>query len=106
MACGGYLEYDAGGRRFTLPPEHAMVLAQEMGPMFLCGLHQELVGFVDVLDPLVEAFKHGGGVPQEAYRQETWDGMERGTATWFENMLVPEWIAAMPDIPAKLERGA
>ncbi len=34
MACAGYLEYDPGSSRFTLPPEHAPVLAQEYGPFF------------------------------------------------------------------------
>ena len=34
MASGGYLTYDASTRRFTLPPEHVPVLAQENGPHF------------------------------------------------------------------------
>jgi Rv2258c-like winged HTH domain len=37
MAAGGYLEYDPETSRFTLPAEHAPVLAQEAGPMFLGG---------------------------------------------------------------------
>jgi SAM-dependent methyltransferase len=35
-----------------------------------------------------------------------WDGLERFTASWFEHLLLPHWIPAMPDVQAKLERGA
>src|SRR5262245_7857710 len=39
MACAGYLEYDPGSARFTLPPEHVPVLAQEGGPFFFGGAY-------------------------------------------------------------------
>jgi hypothetical protein len=31
--------------------------------------------------------------------------MERFTAGWFENLLLQQWIPAMPEVQAKLERG-
>ena len=34
-----------------------------------------------------------------------WDGLERYTAMWFENLLIPESIPAMPGVQAKLEQG-
>src|SRR5436853_178830 len=41
MASAGYLEYDPATRRFTLPPEHIPVLAQEGGPVFFGGVQEE-----------------------------------------------------------------
>jgi SAM-dependent methyltransferase len=35
-----------------------------------------------------------------------WDGLERFTNMWFENLLTQQWLPAMPDVQAKLERGA
>jgi 2-polyprenyl-3-methyl-5-hydroxy-6-metoxy-1,4-benzoquinol methylase len=35
-----------------------------------------------------------------------WDGMERFSASFYENFLLQEWIPAMPDVQAKLEQGA
>jgi tRNA G46 methylase TrmB len=35
-----------------------------------------------------------------------WDGMERLSINWFENLLTQQWLRAMPDVQAKLERGA
>src|SRR6266487_62948 len=44
MACAGYLEYNPATQRFTLPPEHIPVLAQEGGPIFFGGVQEEFVG--------------------------------------------------------------
>ncbi|MHC4226670.1 MAG: class I SAM-dependent methyltransferase [Planctomycetota bacterium] len=106
MACAGYLEYDPVSSQFTLPAEHAPVLAQEYGPFFFGGTHQMLVGMLGVLDKVERAFRDGGGVPQSAYHDHFWCGLERFTGAWFENLLVDAWIPAVPDVQAKLENGA
>jgi hypothetical protein len=106
LASAGYLEYDPTSRRFALPPEHAPARAQEGGPMFVGGIYQQLPAAFGPLDRLAQVFRQGGGVPQAAYDENWWQGMERFTATWFMNLLVQQWIPAVPDIQAKLERGA
>jgi 2-polyprenyl-3-methyl-5-hydroxy-6-metoxy-1,4-benzoquinol methylase len=106
MACAGYLEYAPKTGRFTLPPEHVPVLAQENGPVFFGGVQEEFVGLVGPVSQLMQAFRSGGGVPMEAYDPSTWEGVTRFTSGWFENLLVPVWLPAMPDVQAKLERGA
>src|SRR5262249_57069203 len=37
MATAGYVNYDGSTKRFSLPVEHASVLAQENGPFFVGG---------------------------------------------------------------------
>ena len=106
MAAAGYLTYDGTTRRFTLPPEHAPVLAQENGPFFFGGAHQMISSFMSVIDDVTEAFREGGGVPQSRYSGHMWDGLERFTSGWFENFLTKVWIPAMPDVQDKLERGS
>ena len=106
MACAGYLEYNSVARRFTLPPEHIPVLAQEGGPVFFGGVQEEFVGLVGPINQVIQAFHSGGGVPMEAYDSSTWEGVTRFTSGWFENLLVPVWLPAMPEVQAKLERGA
>jgi 2-polyprenyl-3-methyl-5-hydroxy-6-metoxy-1,4-benzoquinol methylase len=105
MASAGYLEYDPAPRRFMLPPEHVPVLAQEGGPVFFGGVQEELIGLAGPVNQLMKAFRSGGGVPMEAYDPSTWEGLTRFTSGWFENLLVPVWLPAMPDVQAKLERG-
>jgi SAM-dependent methyltransferase len=106
MVSAGYVRYDPTTRRFVLPPEHIPVLAQEGGPMYFGGAHQMLLGTLGVLDQLTTAFRQGGRVPQAAYNEDWWAGMERFTAGWFENLLLQEWLPAMPRVRAALERGA
>jgi 2-polyprenyl-3-methyl-5-hydroxy-6-metoxy-1,4-benzoquinol methylase len=106
MASAGYLEYDPATRRFTLPPEHVPVLAQEGGPVFFGGVQEEMVGLAGPINQLMQAFRSGGGVPMEAYDPSTWEGVSRFTSSWFENFLVPVWLPAMPEVQAKLEHGA
>ncbi len=106
LSSAGYLEYDPTSKHFTLPPEHAIALAGEGSPMFMGGAYQQLPALLERLDQVEHAFRHGGGVPQDAYSENLWEGMERISAGWFDHLLVQQWIPAIPDIQAKLERGA
>src|SRR5712691_9076464 len=106
MACAGYLEYDPESRRFTLPPEHTPVLAQEGGPFFFGGAYQFLMAQLGAYHQLLQAFQQGGGIPMEEYDKSLWEGMARLSAGFFEHQLVPVCLPAMEEVAAKLERGA
>jgi 2-polyprenyl-3-methyl-5-hydroxy-6-metoxy-1,4-benzoquinol methylase len=106
MASASYLEYDSLSQRFSLPPEHVPVLAQEGGPFFLGGAYQLLMAEIGPYNQLVQSFRQGGGVPMDAYDPGLWEGMERFSSGFFEHLLVPVWLPAMPEVQAKLERGA
>jgi len=106
MTTAGYLEYDAPTRRFSLPAEHAAVVAAEGGPFFFGGVYEMIPALVAVIDQVTEAFRKGGGVRQVNYPSAMWDGLERFTASWFNNLLLQQWIPAMPIVQSKLERGA
>lgn len=105
MAAHGYLAYDQTSGRFTLPDTHRPALAEEGGPVFFGGVHQQMLGLVTAIEPLVGAFRDGGGVASTAYGENFWEGLTRFTGGWFENLLLPQWIPAMPDVEAALERG-
>ena len=104
MAAAGYVSGEKG--RYSLPPDRAEVLANEGGPLFMGGTLQMLLGMVGVLQPLRDAFRTGRGVPQEAYPQDTWEGMERDMAGLYEHKLVSEWLPRVPAVRALLEAGA
>src|SRR5215470_3500668 len=92
MASAKYLAYDPVSQRFTLPPEHAPVLAQEGGPFFLGGAYQLLMAEIGPYHRVVQAFRQGGGVPLEAYSPDLWEGMERFSGGMYEHLLVPAWL--------------
>lgn len=106
MHAAGYLEHDNKRATFLLPVEHAEVLAVESGPFFVGGGYQALSGELRVLDRLSEAFRSGGGVPQAAYPDDTFEGMRRFSLPLFEHQLTQEWIPAVDGAREKLEAGA
>src|SRR5438105_5218991 len=88
MATASYLNYDGTTRRFSLPAEHASVLAQENGPFFVGGMYQMLPAFTGVFDQVLTAFRNGGGVWTSHYNDMMWDGLERFTCTWIGSLLL------------------
>jgi 2-polyprenyl-3-methyl-5-hydroxy-6-metoxy-1,4-benzoquinol methylase len=105
LTAAGYLEETPRSGRFVLPPEHAPVLAEESGPMFMGGALQMVPALWAPLDHLTRAFREGGGVAQSEYPPDMWRGMERFTGSWFESVLLDEWITALPDIGERLVEG-
>ncbi len=105
LLSAGYLTYDPMTECFSLPGEHAPALAHEGGPVFVGGLYQQLPALLTPFNRLVRAFREGGGIPAAAFDENCWEGMSRVAATWFDNLLVPEWLPMLPDVRAKLEGG-
>jgi hypothetical protein len=64
LKSAGYLEYDPASQRYSLPPEHAVALAQEWGPMFVGGMYQMVPAFATPLDQLTSAFGKAAGSPR------------------------------------------
>lgn len=105
MNAAGYLGHDPADDRFRLPLEHRPTLVDEPGPSFLPGVQQELYGALMRLPDVIEAFRHGGGVPHEDFPDDLHIGVDRFTSSWHENLLTQAWIPAVHDLQAKLERG-
>ncbi len=105
MSSAGYLHYTPDSGRFKLPAEHSPALAQERGPFFFGGTLQMLPALFGISEKVTAAFRNGGGVTQSAYHEDFWEGMSRFTDCWFDNLLVQEWVPAMPIVQSKLENG-
>src|SRR4051812_18132257 len=61
MACHGYLTYDDEKKTFTLPPEHAVVLADPDSAVYLTSAFAMAPSYYTNVETLTEAFLHGGG---------------------------------------------
>ncbi|MGP4090549.1 methyltransferase domain-containing protein [Streptomyces sp. KR55] len=104
LTAAGYLEEPEPGR-FALPAEHAPALADESGPMFLGGVYQMIPAALAPYERLCQMFRSGGGVPQSDYPDILWDGMSRFTGSWFESVMVDDWLSTFPHVVEKLDRG-
>jgi len=89
MAAAEYLDYDATTCAYALRPEHAEVMTSATA-----ALPQLLVSFLKPYERIVDTFRIGGGVPQSAYPDSTYESSERLSAGWYERELVQHWLPA------------
>ncbi len=105
MAVGGYLEYEAATERFSLASEEAVVLLDRDNAAYAVPFLCFVPSSANILTPLMEAFRSGGGVPFEAYGADMLEAIGMGNRPMFVNDYVAKWIPAMPDIEACLQAG-
>ena len=104
QAAGGYVTYEDG--RYTLPPEHAFVLADEDSPAFLPGAFQLMTAAVRDEPKIAEAFRSGVGVGWHEHNHDLFSGCERFFRPGYKSNLVQAWIPALDGVEAKLHAGA
>jgi SAM-dependent methyltransferase len=104
QAVAGLLEVVAGEeRRYALAPDHARVLVHCDDPAHAAPFAHMLAGIGGVLPRLVEAYRSGGGVPYAEYGQAFRHGQGHINRPAFTHELPTDWLAAMPDVLARLE---
>ena len=105
QAAGGYVEYDSESGRYTLPPEHAMALAQPDSPAYLPGFFQIALGSVADSPHIVDAAREGDGFGWGEHGHDVHEGCERFFRTGYNANLVESWLPALDGVVSKLERG-
>jgi SAM-dependent methyltransferase len=106
QAAVGFLRHDAADQTFTLPPEHAAVLASDDSPASMIGAAPLATGLHRNVDTLVEAFRTGRGIPWGDQDPTVFETTERFFRTSYRNSLVGEWIPALTGVHEKLTAGA
>jgi SAM-dependent methyltransferase len=89
-------------RRFRLPPGHEAVFVDPDSLLLRTPFAQLLVGLTAPIEEVVAAFRSGGGVPYARYGTAMHEGQARSNLPAFTHQLAQEWIAAMPDVAARL----
>ncbi len=106
MTAARYIDYDPASGRYSMPPEHALILADEESQFFMGGFMQMIVPEVSMAPKLLESFRTGRGLPQSEYPPEVFEAIERGSAPIYRHSLVRKWLPAMPAVEARLREGA
>ncbi len=106
QAAGGYVEYDAATKTFTLPDEQAFALAMEDSPAYMPGAFQIISAVVKDTPKLMEAFRTGEGVGWDEHDAALFEGTERFFRPNYAANLVSSWIPALDGVQARLEAGA
>jgi SAM-dependent methyltransferase len=105
LTAAGALQYEAGTGVFTLPPEHAMFLADDTSPYFMGGWMDMMPSVMSQVDGIALAAKHGGGVGFEEYGKGMIRGIDRGNGPSQRIFLLRRWLPAVPGLMEKLEGG-
>ena len=106
QAAGGFVTYDPATSKYTLPPEHAMALADENSPVFLAGAFYVVAACLKDEEKVTEAFRTGKGVGWHEHHPCLFVGTERFFRPNYRANLVSQWIPALGDVDAKLKAGA
>src|SRR5688572_19552325 len=105
QAASGYLEYDAGGETFTLPPEQAMAFADEDSPVYVMGGYHVVSSAFKDRDKLTERFRTGAGFGWHEHDPELFLGTEQFFRPGYRAHLVAEWLPALEGVDEKLRAG-
>jgi SAM-dependent methyltransferase len=106
QAAAGWITYDATAGTFTLPPEHALLVADEDAPTFLLGGFDFVAaGWADE-EAVVDAFRTGEGIGWHQHDARLFSGTERFFRPGYQANLVSSWLPALDGVVAKLETGA
>jgi 2-polyprenyl-3-methyl-5-hydroxy-6-metoxy-1,4-benzoquinol methylase len=108
QAAAGFLACDnpeaaADERRFRLPDGYEAVFVDPESLIGGASMAQILVGTVAPMPQLLEAFRTGDGVPYADFGEDMHEGQARVNRPAFTHLLAQEWIAAMPDVAARLQ---
>jgi SAM-dependent methyltransferase len=105
QAAGGYLLYSPSDRKYTLPPEQAMALADENSPVYIHGAYQSCKSFFKDEDKFIEMFKSGKGLRWGEHHHDLFEGTARFFKPNYVGNLVSSWIPSLDGVEEKLTQG-
>jgi SAM-dependent methyltransferase len=106
QAASGFVTYDPAADHYTLPPEQALVLADEASPVPLAGLFQSAMGAMLSFEHIADRFTNGDGFGWHEHHDHVFHGIERFFAGGYRTHLVAEWIPALEGVEERLAAGA
>jgi len=105
QAAGGFVEYNPETRRYLLPPEQALALANEDSPAFVCGAFELATATLQSRAQIESAFRSGAGFGWHQHDPGVATGCERFFRPGYNANLVSSWLPALEGVEAKLRVG-
>jgi ubiquinone/menaquinone biosynthesis C-methylase UbiE len=105
QAAADYVAYDKATGAFSLPPEQAMVFADEDSPAFLMGGFDTIAALMENQPKVQAAFKTGGGVQWGDQAGCMFCAVARFFRPGYRTNLVDQWLPALDGVVGKLGAG-
>lgn len=106
QAAAGWLTYDADAETFTLPVEHAVLVADESRPTFLLGGFDFVASMWADEAAITDAFRTGDGIGWHEHDHRLFLGTERFFRPGYQANLVTSWLPELEGVVDALQRGA
>ncbi len=106
QAASNYLAYDPVARTFSLPPEQAMVFANEDSPVYMMGAFECIASNIQNQGAIEQAFKTGEGVRWGDQPGCLFCGVAEFFRPGYLANLVDAWLPALDGVVDKLRAGA
>jgi 2-polyprenyl-3-methyl-5-hydroxy-6-metoxy-1,4-benzoquinol methylase len=95
QAVAGFVNYDAESGRFSLPPEHWMLLARTETPSSFAGGFEALAGMYLSVEQVTNLFRTGGGLAWGDHDERVHRGAARFFGAAYRQSLVDDWVPAL-----------
>ncbi|WP_417357568.1 class I SAM-dependent methyltransferase [Flavobacterium sp.] len=105
QAAGGYLLYDSNEKTYTLPQEHALILADENSPFYMTPGFNVISSMWMDKDLIVKDFKEGKGIGWHQHHHSLFFGTEAFFRAGYRANLVNQWIPSLSGVKEVLEKG-
>lgn len=105
-AASNYLAYDRATKRFRLPPEQAMVFADEDSPVYMIGGFENAFTTFENEPKVTQGFRTGEGVAWGDQAHCMFCAVAKFFRPGYIHNLVQQWLPALDGVVEKLERGA
>jgi ubiquinone/menaquinone biosynthesis C-methylase UbiE len=105
QVAGGYILFDPSTNQYTLPPEHAFVLANPDSPAFLPPAFDVAASLWHDEDQILAAFRSGQGVGWHEHNCRLFTGTEAFFRNGYRAHLTQTWIPCLGGVQEKLVDG-
>src|SRR2546430_1531886 len=105
QAASGYIRYEPADHRFELPPEQAMVFANENSPVFMMGAFDAAAAMIENQAEVGAAFKTGNGVAWGNQAGCMFCAIGKMLRPRYAANIVSNWLPALDGVVPKLKRG-
>jgi ubiquinone/menaquinone biosynthesis C-methylase UbiE len=105
QVAGGYVLFDTNTNQYSLPPEHAFVLANPDSPAFLPPAFDVASSLWHDEDKIFAAFRSGKGVGWHEHDCRLFTGTEAFFRTGYRAHLTQTWIPALSGVQEQLASG-
>jgi len=96
---------DEDARGYSLSADHAEVLTDPESPYSMAPLARSLVAVSRATEPLLDAFRSGGGVSWEVFGQDMVEAQGDFNRPWLLSSFGKEHVPSIPDVHDRLISG-